>query len=326
MQHTDTLENDTRTREIIHERILNAPRELVFDVWTRPEHIVRWWGPNGFTTTINEMEVRQGGAWRFMMHGPDGTDYPNVIRYKEVMRPERLVYDHGTGIENEPLRFEVVVTFEDLGGIKTKLTMTAVFPTADMREQVVRENGAIEGGRQTLNRLEAHLTEMQDLETGLTHLLTRAFDAPLSLVWQAWAEPRHMAAWWGPKGFDTQVAEMELRPGGLFHYSFAAEGVVEWGRFIFREVSEPHRLAFVVSFSDENAGIRRAPFSEDWPLEMLNVVDMKEENGKTTITLRGKAINATAKEQEMFNSMIGSMEEGYGGTFDKLDTLLKSIA
>ncbi|GAA4469249.1 hypothetical protein GCM10023093_28340 [Nemorincola caseinilytica] len=324
MQHTDTLHTDTHTREIVQERLLNAPRELVFDVWTRPEHIAKWWGPTGFTTTIHEMEVKEGCIWRSTMHGPDGTNYPNLIKYKEVVRPERLVYDHGTGIEGDPHRFEVTVTFEDVDG-KTKLTMRCVFPTASERDAVA--GYAVEGGRQTINKLEDHLAAIQDHSTGLTHLMTRTLDAPISLVWRAWTEARHLATWWGPKGFDTQVAELELRPGGLFHYSFAAPGgPVEWGRFIFHEVSEPNRLVFVVSFSDENAGVTRAPFSADWPLEILNVVEMKEENGKTTLNLWIKALNANEKEQDMFRSMTGSMVEGYGGTFDKLGILLKTIA
>jgi uncharacterized protein YndB with AHSA1/START domain len=65
-------------REIITSRVYDAPRELVFKAWTDPKHIARWRGPNGFTTTIHEMDERFGGARRFIMHGPDGVDYKNV--------------------------------------------------------------------------------------------------------------------------------------------------------------------------------------------------------------------------------------------------------
>ena len=82
-------------REIIMTRAFAAPRELVWKAWTNPKHIKAWWGPNGFTTTNLEVDVRPGGVWRFIMHGPDGTDYPNKIVYAEIVMPERLVYDHG---------------------------------------------------------------------------------------------------------------------------------------------------------------------------------------------------------------------------------------
>src|SRR5687767_15596482 len=102
-------------REIVGSRVFDAPRELVFKMWTDPKHVPNWWGPNGFLITTYEMDVRPGGAWRFVMHGPDGTDYYNKIVYREVVAPERLAYSHVSG----PL-FDVVVTFEEQG-LKTRV-------------------------------------------------------------------------------------------------------------------------------------------------------------------------------------------------------------
>src|SRR5215217_7891459 len=82
-------------REIVITRVFDAPREMVFSAFTDPEHIGAWWGPKGFTITTHAMDVRPGGEWRFIMHGPDGVDYPNKISYLEIARPERLVYDDG---------------------------------------------------------------------------------------------------------------------------------------------------------------------------------------------------------------------------------------
>jgi uncharacterized protein YndB with AHSA1/START domain len=145
-------------RQIVTTRVLNAPRELVFKMWTDPEHIVQWWGPKGFTTTTYSMDVRPGGVWRFVMHGPDGTDYQNQITYLEIVKPERLVYKHGGGEDVEPVNFETTVTFEEQG-VKTRLTMRAVFPSAEAREHVVKKYGAIEGASQTVDRLEQHLAK-----------------------------------------------------------------------------------------------------------------------------------------------------------------------
>ena len=149
----------TADRELVFTRVLDAPRDLVFRAWTDPRHIVHWWGPNGFTNTIHEMDVRPGGVWRFVMHGPDGVDYGNRITYIEVVPPERLVYAHGSDVENDPAQFNVAVTFADQGG-RTRLTMRVVFASAAVRDQMVRESGVEDGANQTLARLEAYLPTM----------------------------------------------------------------------------------------------------------------------------------------------------------------------
>jgi uncharacterized protein YndB with AHSA1/START domain len=145
----------TSDREIVVTRVFDAPRNVVFEAFTDPEQVVKWWGPHGFTTTIHEMDVRPGGIWRFVMHGPDGTDYDNKVVYLEVVKPERLIYDHGSGDESDFPRFRVTATFEDEGG-KTRLTMRMLFGSPAERDGAI-EYGALEGGNQTLERLAAHL-------------------------------------------------------------------------------------------------------------------------------------------------------------------------
>lgn len=145
-------------REIIHTRLLDAPREKVWRAWTDPAHVARWWGPDGFTNTVHGMDVRPGGTWEFIMHGPDGTDYPNVIRYEEVVAPEKLVYAHGGNRGDGPVAFHVTVTFQEQDG-KTLLTMRADFHTPEELERV-KAFGAVEGGQQTLAHLAAYLPTM----------------------------------------------------------------------------------------------------------------------------------------------------------------------
>jgi uncharacterized protein YndB with AHSA1/START domain len=77
-------------REIVFTRVFDAPRRMVWEAWTDPKQLVLWWGPRGFTTTIDEMDVRVGGVWKLVMHGPDGTDYPNKSIFTEVVPNERL--------------------------------------------------------------------------------------------------------------------------------------------------------------------------------------------------------------------------------------------
>ena len=153
---TSDERNTTADREVVITRIFNAPRELVFSAWIDPEHIGEWYGPDGFTITTYEHNVKVGGLWRFVMHGPDGVDYPNLIRYDEIKRPERLVITHGGETLDGPGHFKAIITFKDKEG-KTELEMRSIFESKEARDFVVREFKAIEGGNQTLNRLEEYL-------------------------------------------------------------------------------------------------------------------------------------------------------------------------
>lgn len=146
-------------REIVFTRMLDAPRELVFEAYTDARHVAQWWGLAGFTTTIHEMQVRPGGVWRFVMHGPDGVDYPNRVIYIEVLKPERLVYVHGSDAEDDPGQFHVTLTLAEHDG-KTRLDLRMQFASAAERDHVIQEFGAIEGGNQTLDRLAEYLTQM----------------------------------------------------------------------------------------------------------------------------------------------------------------------
>lgn len=154
---------DTADREIVLERIFDAPRELVWEAWTNPKHVAQWWGPNGFTTTIDKMDFRVGGVWKLVMHGPDGTDYMNYSVFSEIVKHERIVFEHGGERKGGPaINFISTWTFEALGN-RTRLSMHLLFDTSAGRELVATEYGAIEGGRQTLERLGAFLEKMARL-------------------------------------------------------------------------------------------------------------------------------------------------------------------
>lgn len=148
----------TANREITITRVINAPRELVWKAWTDPKHVDNWWGPNGFTNETLQMDVRPGGLWLYIMHGPNGMKFHNRVKYVEVQEPERLVYELGSDEDNDPMRFDVTVDFIDRNG-RTEVIMRSIFPTAVQRNMVVEKYGAIEGGKQTLARLEVHLRE-----------------------------------------------------------------------------------------------------------------------------------------------------------------------
>jgi uncharacterized protein YndB with AHSA1/START domain len=200
------LAEESADREIVITRVFDAPRELVWEAWTKPEHVARWWGPRGFTTTIEEMDVRPGGVWKHVMHGPDGADYPNHSVFTEVVKPERIVFAHGGSRKGGPgVQFESTWTFDALDDGQTRVTIRMVFPSAEDRDRVVREFGAIEGGKQTLARLGEQLAQTPVI-------VERTFPAPVEAVWQTLTDLEHMKRWYFPNltsfrpevGFETR--------------------------------------------------------------------------------------------------------------------------
>jgi uncharacterized protein YndB with AHSA1/START domain len=154
-------------------------------------------------------------------------------------------------------------------------------------------------------------------------VLTRVLDAPRELVFKAFTEPERLMHWWAPKGFTMRTGTLDLRPGGVFHYCQASPGGQEmWGKFVYREVSPPERLVYVNSFADAQGNTVRAPFSATWPLEILSTVTFTEQDGKTTLGLRGVALNATEAEQATFVEAARSLEAGWGGTLAQLEAYL----
>ena len=139
---------------LIHTRLLDAPRDLVLEVWTNPEHIKEWWGPNGFSLTTRSMTVEPGNTWDFIMHGR-GRDWDNKIECVEVKKPSLLTYKH-SGERSDDYNFTVSVSCEEVEE-KTLLTMKSVFKSKEIIEELNRKGKAIEGGKQTLIRLENYL-------------------------------------------------------------------------------------------------------------------------------------------------------------------------
>ena len=141
----------TPDRELSISRLINAPRELVWEVWTNPEHIKHWWGPEGFTNTISVMDTKPEGTWEFIMHGPDGTDYKNKHIYKELIKPEKIVLDHVTAP-----KFRITATFEAQGN-KTLVTLHSEFESAEQLQDVIRVFKADVGMKQNMDRMETYL-------------------------------------------------------------------------------------------------------------------------------------------------------------------------
>ncbi len=223
-------------RELSTSKILNAPIDLVWKVFTQPEHIKQWWGPNGFTNTISKMEVKQGGQWIFIMHGPDGTDYKNKHTYKEIAEQEKIVLQH----ETSP-KFITTLSFEALRN-KTLLKWHALFESAEQLEQVIKVFKADEGMKQNVERLSVYLEKMQPENQTMVNApfsIERTFDAPVPEVWKAITDRDSMKQWY--------FTISEFKPVHGYEFKFAGEG--EKGkRYIHlckvTEVSPEKKLAY----------------------------------------------------------------------------------
>lgn len=150
-------------------------------------------------------------------------------------------------------------------------------------------------------------------------VISRTFAAPRARVFRAWTDPAHLAQWMSPAGFKTLSANLDLRPGGTYHYGLEMpDGQAMWGKWTFREISAPERLVFLQHFSDANGGVTRHVFNPDWPLFTLATITFAEQGAQTLLTIRWSPYEANATELKTFCAGFASMDQGWGGTLDKL--------
>ncbi|WP_277182314.1 SRPBCC domain-containing protein [Caballeronia sp. BR00000012568055] len=167
---------------------------------------------------------------------------------------------------------------------------------------------------------------MQQSESPIVFELDRLLDAPRERVWAAWSQADALARWWGPQGCTVTSHRFEFRPGGFFHYAMTFAGLPSmWGRFMYREIVEGERIAWLNSFANEHGGIARAPFNDACPMEIENTVTFTEEDGKTRLSLRATPFGATPVELSFFDALRPSLEQGFGGTFEQLAAYLKRV-
>lgn len=147
--------SNTHDRELVLTRTLDAPVELVWEAWSRPEHLAQWWGPDGFSNTIQTMDFHPGGAFDLVMHGPDGTDYVNKSVFREIVLHKRIVYEHVSWPH-------IMATIEfETQGEQTGLRWHMLFDSAEELGDVARKHGAVEGQKQNAEKLNVYLKNMK---------------------------------------------------------------------------------------------------------------------------------------------------------------------
>jgi len=301
-------------------RILNAPRDVVFKAWTDPAQLAQWWSPHGFTRSVSELDVRPGGAMRTEMRGPDGAAYPDRGVFHEVVPPERLVFT-SVAIADEAgrplLEVRNTVTFAELDG-RTKLTLQAVVVTAAPAVAGALA-GMAEGWSQSLDKLAEYLetgavtpsaprrTSVLTLPSDRAIAQTRIFDAPRDRVFQVYTDPQRIPEWWGPKRHTTTVAQMDVRPGGVWRFvTRYADGREEDFHGEYREITPPERI--VQTFELEGMPGHVA-------VETLTLEDL---NGQTRLTVT--SVFDTAADRDAM--LEPGAEEGARETWDRLAALL----
>ncbi|KAA0989150.1 SRPBCC family protein [Dyadobacter aurulentus] len=165
------------------------------------------------------------------------------------------------------------------------------------------------------------MEEQTEKKAGLK--IVREFKAPKTLVFDAFASPDAFAQWWGPAGSRLTVESFDFKPGGKTHYKMDGNGHVMWGLFQYKNIQRADLLEFINSFADADGNIITSPFPMDFPLEVLNKITLEENEGITTLTIQGRPINATPAQEDTYFSIMDSMQQGFGGTFDQLEAYLE---
>lgn len=299
-------------------RVYDAPVKAVWDAWTDPAQVGKWWGPRGFTLTTHSKELKVGGIWHYTMHGPDGTDYPNKTLYHEVVPMQKLVYDHGGNDERAPL-FRVTVTFAEKNG-KTTMDMTMALATAEAAAQT-REFIRKAGGNATWDRLAEHLGEHAGKNLFVIH---RSFDAPLDVMFEMWTNPEHVAKWAPPTGSTMQYIKADIRPGGTSLYSMTG-GMMGtlYGKASYLKIEKPGLITYTQQFTDAEGNTARHPMAPTWPETMRTTVQLTAEGAnQTRVSVTWEPMDASPEEIATFMQARGGMTMGWTGSFDKLEANL----
>jgi uncharacterized protein YndB with AHSA1/START domain len=312
------IKNKSNEIQII--RIYDAPVQAVWDAWTDVKQVAQWWGPRGFTLTTHSKDLKPGGSWRYTMHGPDSVDYPNWTQYFEVEKCSKLVYDHG-GNDDQPPLFRVTVLFSETGG-KTKMEMSMHLPTPEAAEQT-RQFIKAAGGEATWDRLAEYLEKESSGKE--IFVINRSFDVPIERMFETWTNPKHLAQWVAPTGFQMEFIKAEIKAGGSNFCLMTDNATVNmYGRADYLNIDKPGRIVYTQQFCDENEKVTRHPMAPAWPETMLTTVELtEEERDRTRVTVTWEPHGATTREElDAFVNLRGSMTQGWTGSFDQLEAFL----
>ena len=309
-------------RDIVITRVINAPREKVWKAWTKPERLMRWWGPKSFTAPVSRIDFRVGGMYIHCMRGPDGMDYWSTGVYREIVPLERFVATDSFADENGkvvpashygmtgkwPKELLVTVTFKERkSGTKMVLRHTGV-PAGKMRE-LTRQ-----GWEESFDKLALSLvgSEREVTIAGTTFVAepgkqevvyTREFRAPRERVFKVYTDPARIPQWWGPRNLTTTVEKMDVRPGGLWRFVQRGKEGQEYAfRGAFHSVKAPEQVIQTFEYEPLPGHVS------------LETATFKEHKGRTTLT--GRTVFQTVEDRD--GMLRWNMREGLAESMGRL--------
>jgi uncharacterized protein YndB with AHSA1/START domain len=317
---------DLRDRELVLVRVFDAPREAVFKAWTDPKALAQWWGPKGFTNPVCEADARPGGKWRIVMQGPEGGQYPHGGEYLEVVPPEKLVMTNALEGDIHPFGQSTwTVTFDEVDGRTTLTTRVVCQSKAD--RDAMAETGFNQGYGMSLERLDDILHgrapdtgpgQKRDPAASLVLVarpgeprmsMTRWFDAPRDLVWEAVTKPEHFADWWGPRKYRNVGLQMDFREGGQWSVEqHGGDGEVHPFHGEYLEITAPRRVVLTQAYRDFPPMVVEMNFTPDGAGTRMDA------------TIRAGSV---AERDGMLKS---GMEWGMRESYARLDELLAKLA
>ncbi len=305
---------DDADRTLVITRIFHAPRKRVWDAYTQSEQLAQWYGPRRCSARIEKNDLRPGGQWRYIMIDADGTEYPSEGVFREVVPMQRIVTTDGFGddyhndqLGDLPQGMIVTITFADLdyepvnpgqhealgdAAAKTRLTVRIAHPTADERRKH-EALGVVAGFHSMLDCLDDHLLAQDDARQ---IVVSRVFDAPAHVVFDAWSKPEAITHWWGPRGFTTTTHHMDFRTGGSWHFTMhGPDGTDYPNRIDYEQVHRPLRITYRHSGEGEHDAVR-----------FHTTVTFVGKEGKTHLTLR--MVFPTAALRDEVATKYGAVE------------------
>lgn len=292
-------------RETVFRRVFNAPRHLVFEAMTRPEHVQKWYGLRSHTMTLCEIDLRPGGAWRYVVQDDQGHEHGFSGVYQEIEAPTRLVYSEG--YEAMPGHdYLVTVNLAEAEG-KTTVTGQLLYRSQEDRDGHY-QSGMEWGMRESMTRLDELLNSLpREL------VIERIFNAPRELVWRAWTEPEHLMRWHGPKGYTAPACQIDFRVGGTYlNCMRSPEGQDYWSTGTYQEIVPLEKIVCSDSFADPEGNVVSAAEygMGDFPLALTVTITFEDLGGKTKMTLRHAGFPA--------GDVSTYATAGWNESFDKL--------
>jgi uncharacterized protein YndB with AHSA1/START domain len=318
------MEATTRRAErtlpsLVMSRVFDAPIDLMFRVWTEPEHMLRWWAPHDFTVPHAEFDARPGGRLRIDFRSPDGFVFANYGDVKEVSPPHRLVFTTEYREGGKLMVVSLVTATFESEGQKTRVTIRADVTFAEP-EAAASLAGMEEGWNQQIDKLELHAAHAAAADlAGLAIvtpmdrpvvLMRRRFEAPRELVWNCFTRPEHLAAWWGPQGHVIIISEMNPSKGGRYRVEQRdPKGNLHVFFGTYRDVTAPERLVNTFEMEGPYGG-----------KQVLNTQIFEEIADGTQLTAISRF-----ESVEQRNHAAAGVEWGARQAYDRLSALIESL-